>query len=147
MKFYVGSLQKPLFDILDKEQFKQSPGQIIYDKIPDTKHITFIRHLESKYNEYKVLVKSNPDYKEFMTTQDISRKKELAHVLLQDFFASVGIDYETGLSQAGHQQGEKFSKLYAELIEKNPEVFPDLICVSPYVRTRQTAHYFLKNIQ
>lgn len=77
------------------ETFKQSPGKIIYEKISDTKHITFVRHLESKYNEYKETIKSDPQYNEFMTTKDISRKKELAPILLQDFFASVGIDYET----------------------------------------------------
>lgn len=146
IKFYVGSLQKPIFDILDMETFNQSPGNIIYEKIPDTKHITFVRHLESKYNEYKEIIKSDPQYNEFMTTEDISRKKELAPLLLQDFFRAVGIDYETWLSQKWHQQGEQISKTYAELIKKSPELFPDLICVSPYVRTRLTAHYFLKNI-
>ena len=95
MKLYIGSLQLPLLDILDMDKFQKLPIQIINDKIPETRHITFIRHLESKYNEYKELIKSNLDYQEFMTTQDISRKKELAHILLQDFFAQVGIDYET----------------------------------------------------
>lgn len=95
MKFYVGSLQKPLLDILDMEKFQNVPGQIIHDNVTDTKHITFIRHLESKYNEYKVLIKSNPDYQEFMHTKNISRKKTLAPILLKDFFATVGIDYET----------------------------------------------------
>ncbi|MEI6673092.1 MAG: hypothetical protein WCL02_07410 [bacterium] len=115
MKFYVGSLQKPLLDILDQEKFTQTPGQIVTDTISDTKHITFIRHLESKYNEYKELIKSNPDYQEFMNIDNIprknnlflqllefffhkkgiSRKKDLAHILLEDFFKDVGIDYET----------------------------------------------------
>jgi len=147
MKLYIGWLQQPLLDILDKEKFQKLPIQIINDKIPETRHITFIRHLESKYNEYKELIKSNLDYQEFMTTQDISRKKELAHILLQDFFAQVGIDYETWLSSQWHQDWELLSKLYAQLIQNSPQLFPDLIYVSPYVRTRATAHYLLKNIQ
>ncbi|MCF7835102.1 histidine phosphatase family protein [Candidatus Gracilibacteria bacterium] len=147
MKLYVGGLQKPLLDILDMEKFQQLPINIINDNIPETRRITFIRHLESKYNEYKELIKSNPDYQEFMTTTDISRKKELAMILLKDFFAEVGIDYETGLSSQGHEDGEVLSKLYAQLIKSNPEIFPDLIYISPYIRTRTTAHYLLKNIE
>jgi broad specificity phosphatase PhoE len=147
MKLYVGGLQQPLLDILDKEKFQQLPITIINDQIPETRHVTFVRHLESKYNEYKQLIKSNPDYQEFMTTKNISRKKELAHTLLQHFFQEVGIDYETGLSQKGHEEGEQLSKLYAQLIKSNPNVFPDLIYVSPYIRTRKTLHYMLKNIQ
>lgn len=146
IKFYVGSLQKSLLDILDMEKFSKIPGQIIIDKVNDTKHITFIRHLESKYNQYKELIKSNLDYQEFMTTENISRKKELAYLLLEDFFASVGIDYETWLSEKWHQQGEQLSQLYAQLIKQDPNIFPDLIYISPYIRTRMTAHYFLKNI-
>ncbi|MCX6824435.1 MAG: hypothetical protein NT085_04910 [candidate division SR1 bacterium] len=157
IKLYVGSLQKPLHDILDMETFQQLPANIINTKIPNTRHITFVRHLESKYNEYKELIKANPDYQEFMrihenvgTAHDIKlkmeRKKELAGILLEDFFKEVGIDYETGLSTAGHEQGKQLSPLYAQLIKENPTLFPDLMYISPYIRTRQTAHYFLKDI-
>jgi len=45
-----------------------------------------------------VLIKSNPDYQKFMTTQNLAIKKELVQVLLKDFFEQVGIDYETQLS-------------------------------------------------
>lgn len=95
MKLYIGSLQKPLLDILDMEKIQQLPIHIVPDTIEKTRHITFIRHLESKYNEYKELVNSNPDYHEFMKTDDIKRKNELAQILLKDFFVQVGIDYET----------------------------------------------------
>lgn len=46
----------------------------------------------------------------------------------------------------GHDQGEKYSALYSELIKKHPTLFPTMIVVSPYLRTRITAHYFLKNV-
>lgn len=157
IKLYVGSLQKPLHDILDMETFQQLPANIINTKIPNTRHITFVRHLESKYNEYKELIKANPDYQEFMrihenvgTAHDIKlkmeRKKELAGILLEDFFKEVGIDYETWLSTAWHEQWKQLSPLYAQLIKENPTLFPDLMYISPYIRTRQTAHYFLKDI-
>ncbi len=158
IKLYVGSLQKPLHNILDMEKFKQLPANIIDTKTPNTRYITFVRHLESKYNEYKVLIKSNPDYQEFMNInvnidenndikEKLARKNELAHVLLKDFFQEVGIDYETWLSRAGHEQWEQLSHVYAQLIKENPSLFPDLIYISPYIRTRQTAHYFLKGIK
>ena len=147
IKLYVGSLQKPLHDILDMETFQQLPANIIDTNIPNTRHLTFIRHLESKYNEYKEKIKSNPDYQEFLTTQDISKKKELAQLLLKDFFDEVGIDYETWLSEAWHTQWQQISPLYAQFIKENPDAFPDRIYVSPYVRTRQTAHYYLKDIK
>ncbi len=146
MKLYVGSLQAQLLDILDMEKFNQLPVNIINDRVSDTRHITFVRHLESKYNEYKELIKSNPDYKEFMTTQNIDRKKELVQVLLKDFFEQVGIDYETKISSNWKQEWVNLSKLYSQLIQQNPEVFPDIIYVSPYVRTRETLNYMLNGV-
>jgi len=146
LKLYIGSLHEPLYDILDKEKFNQLPVHIIWDKTHSTNRITFIRHLESKYNEYKETITSDLDYQEFITTKNIDRKNELVEVVMKDFFAKVGIDYKTWLSEKWHQEGERLSKLYAELIQKNPELFPDLIYISPYVRTRLTAHYFLKDV-
>ncbi|HBB04345.1 TPA: hypothetical protein DCZ39_05655 [Patescibacteria group bacterium] len=95
---YTGSLQKPLLDILDMKDFDPAHGQIVTDNISETRHITFIRHLESKYNEYKFLIENNPDYQEFMQTEDIQRKNELAPILLKYFFDEISIEYETGLS-------------------------------------------------
>jgi len=129
------------------EKFQQLPIHIVNEHIPETRCITFVRHLESTYNEYKQTISTNTDYQEFINTQDILRKKELAHKLLEDFFEQVGIDYETWLSQAGHTQWEQLSLSYAELIHNHPESFPDIIYVSPYIRTRWTLYYLLKNIQ
>ncbi len=147
IKLYVGWLHKPLFDILDMEKFQQLPVNIVDNKIPDTNRITFVRHLESKYNEYKETIKNDSHYQEFMTTKSIKRKNELVEVLMKDFFTKVGIDYKTWLSDTWHQEWNRLSYLYAELIQNNPELFPDLIYISPYVRTRLTAHYFLQNIK
>jgi len=38
-------------------------------------------------------------------------------------------------------------KLYAKLIEQDPSLFPDIIYVSPYLRTRLTIYYLLKEIE
>ena len=71
----------------------------------------------------------------------------MADILLRDFFEQVGIDYETDLSTQGEIDGERFGKCYAKLINQYPELFPDVICISPYLRTRRTAHYFLKDVE
>jgi hypothetical protein len=67
--------------------------------------------------------------------------------LLKDFFAKVGTDYSTWLSKQWHEDWEKLSILYAQLIKQNPELFPDLIYVSPYVRTRRTTYYQLRKVE
>jgi len=77
------------------EKFQQLPVNIVDNKIPDTNRITFVRHLESKYNEYKETIKNDSHYQEFMTTKSIKRKNELVEVLMKDFFTKVGIDYKT----------------------------------------------------
>jgi broad specificity phosphatase PhoE len=82
-----------------------------------------------------------------MQESDLQKKEQLAELLASDFFNTVWIDYETGLSETGHQQGEKIGKIYAQLINQYPTFFPDIIYISPYLRTRLTAYYFLKNIQ
>lgn len=147
LKLYQGALQKPLTEILDNNGIDKFPIKILQKEFPETRNITFVRHLESKYNEYKQLIKQNPTYIKFIQEQDGEKKEKLAQELLSNFFETVGIDYETDLSSAGHQQGEKIWKLYAELIKQHPELFPDIIYVSPYLRTRLTANYLLKNIE
>jgi broad specificity phosphatase PhoE len=116
-------------------------------EFPETRNIIFVRHLESKYNEYKQLIKQDSIYIEFIQEQNREKKEQLAQKLLSNFFETVGIDYETDLSSVGHKQGEKIGKLYAKLIQQHPELFPDIIYVSPYLRTRLTANYLLKNIE
>ena len=147
MKFYHGALPKPLYDILDTNGIETYPIKILQQEFPETKTVTFIRHFESKYNEYKQLIKSNPIYQQFIQESDTTKKEKLAEALASDFFQNVGIDYETPLSETGHQQGEKVWKIYAKLIQQHPQLFPDIIYVSPYLRTRLTAYYFFKHIE
>lgn len=77
------------------EKFQQLPVNIVNNKIPETRRITFVRHLRSEYNEYKETIPDDPLYKEFMTTKNIKRKDELLEILMKDFFSKVGIDYKT----------------------------------------------------
>jgi hypothetical protein len=81
----VGSLQEPLHKILDMEKFQQLPANIIDTNIPETRHLTFVRHEESKYNEYKKKILSNPDYQEFMNTPNIPKNSNIFIYLLYAF--------------------------------------------------------------
>jgi hypothetical protein len=49
--------------------------QLFWEKYPDTKNIVFVRHLESKYNEYKQAIKKNTTYKKFMTMENNDPEK------------------------------------------------------------------------
>jgi broad specificity phosphatase PhoE len=81
-----------------------------------------------------------------MQEEDPVKKKNYSLDLLADFKQNVWVDYTTDISAQGHEQWEKFSSLYANLIKQHSTLFPTMIVVSPYLRTRLTAHYFLKNI-
>jgi hypothetical protein len=95
-------------DILDTDGIQKLSMKKLNEVIPETRHITFIRHLESKYNEYKELIKQNLNYINFMKPDlDPQEKERLAQVLLKDFFEQVGIDYETNISEQGKKQGEQ----------------------------------------
>ncbi len=147
MKLYPWAMHPALLDTLDKEIFQQIPLKTVWDTFPDCKNITFIRHLESKYNEYKNVVKNEDIYKQFMIETDQKKKYELSLELLKHYRDNVGTDPQTNISEHGKQQGEILWKLYAKLIKQHPEIFPSLIVVSPYLRTRLTANYFLKHIE
>jgi len=70
----------------------------IWDTIPNAKTAIFVRHLESMYNQYKVLIRKTPEYKEFKSTTDLEKKAELAELLRSDFIKRVGSDYMTDIS-------------------------------------------------
>jgi len=99
MKFYYGALQKSLHEILDTNTIETYPFKIIQQEFLETRTITFLRHFESKYNEYKQLIKENPIYQQFHSETDLTKKEQLAAILVADFFKNIGIDYETELSK------------------------------------------------
>jgi broad specificity phosphatase PhoE len=146
IKLYPGSLHPGLAEILDFNSQKQLPIKQIWDNIVTTKRITMVRHLESKYNEYKLEVKKDPRYEILINGSNKDDIHNAALWLLQDYRERIWFDAFTDISQEWHKQWEAYGKLYGKLIAENPDLFPTLIVVSPYLRTRLTAHYFLKYI-
>lgn len=144
---YTGSMGDEILSLLDPTSLQNLRVHQINERLDPTQKILLVRHLESKYNEYKELIKEDAIYKQFLKETNSSVKKELASVLLEDFRQNVGVDYTTDISTQGHKQWELFWKLYADFIRQNPSSFPSLIVVSPYLRTRLTAYYFLKYIE
>lgn len=147
MKLYPWALNKALFDALNKETFKWININQVWNIIPNCKNILFIRHLESMYNEYKRIIKKDSRYTKFQNTIDKEKKQELAIILLKEFREQVWLDFPTWISKIWHQQWEINWKLFAKLIANNSQLMPTLIIISPYFRTRLTAHYFLKYIK
>ena len=93
MKLYPGAMSPALLNALDKESFEGINISKIWDSFPECKNITFVRHLESVYNDYKKIVREDPKYIEFNTTEDLIRKHELAKELLYHYRKNIGIDF------------------------------------------------------
>jgi len=145
-KLYTWALWEDLLSIIDQNKLSDHPIPQVVDRIDPLQQIVFVRHLESKYNSYKRDVTSSELYASFMEQLDPVKKRKVALDLLEDFRQNVGLDYTTNISPEWHIQGEKLGANYVSLIKKFPHLFPTRIVVSPYLRTRTTAHYFLKNI-
>lgn len=146
IKLYTWALWSDICAILDQNGLENFPISQVIEPINPLQRITIVRHLESKYNEYKELVRTSDLYQSFMQSEDPVKKKQYSLDLLADFKQNVWVDYMTNISVNGHQQWERFSSLSARLMAQNPRSFPTIIIVSPYLRTRTTAHYFLKSI-
>ncbi|PIR44077.1 hypothetical protein COV23_01850 [Candidatus Wolfebacteria bacterium CG10_big_fil_rev_8_21_14_0_10_31_9] len=106
--------------------------------------LTFIRHGESTFNYLKIKKQKNPEYKifyelfdkEFAFAQDENWPSEelkiLAKKIWQDTRLSVS-DYNTPLTDEGFNQARKTGEALVNKIN-----LPNVIYVSPYLRTRQT---------
>jgi len=112
-------------------------------KWPNT--LTVVRHGESDYNRLKLLKEQDPKYKEFKSAFNGHRKSpdrakhaaELANALLEDGTYTVGVsDFNTPLTSTGEQQSETTGRALKGLIDK-----PDVILVSPYLRTVETLRF------
>ncbi|MBI2064423.1 MAG: histidine phosphatase family protein [Candidatus Yanofskybacteria bacterium] len=112
-------------------------------KWPNT--VSFIRHGESAYNLLRQNKHKNPLYQEFTERFDKEFAKAEDHSwvspelkgMAQELFADLKLDvsdYGTSLTETGREQAEKTGRRLLELIP----VVPDVIFVSPYLRTRQT---------
>lgn len=146
IKLYTWALWSDIHTVLDSNGLENFKVPQVMDIVDPLQRLTIVRHLESKYNQYKEAIRSSDLYSNFTQEVDPVKKKQYALDLLADFRQQVWVDYTTDVSMKGHDQGEKYSALYSELIKKHPTLFPTMIVVSPYLRTRITAHYFLKNV-
>gem|GEM_PF-2763152 len=82
MKLYPTALQDELFDLLNLDIISNMPINTILENIESSNNIVFVRHLESKYNEYKLNVVKTEDYKKFQAATDQEEKLKLAEKLL-----------------------------------------------------------------
>lgn len=97
--------------------------------------LTLVRHGQSTYNELRQKKQQDPEYQEFRQAFALGPSdylRRLARNMRKKFALGVS-DYTTPLSPAGIEQGS----LTGRAIEQDcPQ--PDVIIVSPYLRTRQT---------
>lgn len=101
--------------------------------------ITVARHGQSAYNILRAQNEQKPEYQEFIKAYDNRHENfEAAHRIAQQLVAnetcSLGLgDHDTPLTKEGEQQSYITGQKLSELIE-----VPDVIFVSPYLRTKQT---------
>lgn len=100
------------------------------------KKLTLVRHDESAYNALKKAKESDELYKEFRESYDADwlsdKTKELARRVKEKLSLSHG-DHNTPLADNAGWQAESMAKELKEKIN-----LPDVIFVSPYVRTWKT---------
>ena len=99
--------------------------------------ITMIRHGESSYNALRDAKALDPHYREFLKAykKDYTSAecRRLAQETREEYSLKTN-DYETPLSLNGQEQAQKTGAALA----KENHYPPDIVLVSPYLRTRQT---------
>jgi broad specificity phosphatase PhoE len=108
--------------------------------------ITFIRHGQSAYNVLKEQKAMDPEYAEFKEAYRQDHESEAVRLLarrMTERYALKTSDYETDLSDAGKQQslvtGRRLQEGAIAAYRK-----PDVVLVSPYLRTRRTFDYMVE---
>lgn len=98
--------------------------------------ITLIRHGQSTYNQLRQKKLDDPLYQRFIKEYDRGHSATLVTLAqeLREKFALNVSDYDTQLSEMGFWQARETGSL----LRKSGATVPDVILVSPYVRTRQT---------
>ena len=98
--------------------------------------ITMIRHGESVYNALRAIKSKDPEYIEFLREYDKDYTSPACRKLAEmvwERYALLTSDYETPLSDKGREQAYKTGHAL-----KKQTFAPDIVLVSPYLRTRQT---------
>lgn len=98
--------------------------------------ITLIRHAQSAYNELRLRKDRDPEYSRFKAMfnkhPDSSETRILAEKMRAQYALNTS-DYQTPLSKAGERQAEETGRsMWSEV------PIPDIVLVSPYLRTRET---------
>ena len=102
--------------------------------------LTVMRHAESVYNILKAKKAEDPQYQEFkreFEKHPYSDKTRALAVLVGEKYALKMSDYDTPLSVIGRTQAETTGYKMRRGTEHS-FVKPDVVLVSPYVRTRET---------
>lgn len=98
--------------------------------------LVLIRHAESAYNALKHQMQADPDYQQFKllyAKNPLDAKTvDLAHILHERYPCQHG-DMATPLANGGLEQSQKLG----QFLRQN-QAMPDLVYVSPYVRTWAT---------
>jgi len=98
--------------------------------------IVLIRHGESAYNELKITKDADPEYVKFKAIFEADAQSPQTRALAEQLLARYPTkhsDYQTPLTELGVQQ----SRIAAHRLSTQIDT-PDVIFVSPYIRTRQT---------
>jgi broad specificity phosphatase PhoE len=106
-------------------------------------NLIVIRHGESEYNARKIEQERDPTYQEFIAAyndfeKDPDRNRDAAFELAMELHRSGRYrfskgDRHTPITELGQQQAETTGRKLAEILS-----LPDIIMVSPYLRTKQT---------
>lgn len=146
---YPNHLREDIYNLIDPKNTENSPvididsDCIDAEKVP---HHFCIRHFESAYNEYKEKIKWTSARADFLQEEDLIKKQDMYRDLSEEFYKNVWPDARTGLSKKWLEQGEVAGRFWQSFYNKNPELFPDMIAVSPYLRTRLTAYHSLRDV-
>jgi hypothetical protein len=82
-------LGSDIHSVLKQDGLHEYPIAQATEPIDPLQRITIVRHLESKYNEYKELVRESDLYRCFMQEEDPVKKKNYSLDLLADFKQNV----------------------------------------------------------
>ncbi len=99
--------------------------------------LLLIRHAESAYNNLKRQKEADPDYRRFQDLFDNNRSNPEIHSLAQMLHGRYALgcsDRETPITPKGEMQ----SRLTGQAMLDGGVSCPDVIFVSPYLRTEQT---------
>jgi probable phosphoglycerate mutase len=99
--------------------------------------ITMVRHGESAYNALRTTKSGDKEYQKFLTCYGTDPTSSITHELAEKMWRKYGLkmsDYSTPLSEKGYDQAYKTGRA----LSSDVECIPDVVLVSPYLRTQQT---------